>query len=890
MVVTGIGMSPSPSVVGEPITFYATVINIGNAPTPSGAVIEVSFLIDGAEVSLSNSYSSSLVPGQWATLQANSGPNGKSTWLATAGTHRLEAWVNSAGLFPESNTSNNTDSLNFTPQSFGLPDMVVTGITMAPSAPSAGQSIQFYATVLNQGNAPTPSGVTIGVAFLVDGKEVTWSDNYSKSLPPQGWVTLSANSGPSGSASWMATPGTHTLEAWVNDIGRFPESNTSNNTLNTTFSVSSTYPAVQARSADDFVNSIGVGTHLGYLDEVYGTGYSTIIEPRLIEMGVRHIRDGMTEWPDVYAKMNELATHGIKIQGVCEPSLDSRGNPIWTDASAVIAGATQMQGAVESFEGPNEVDNNFGPSPNWENDLATYQKALYAAVKSNPIFSRYPVLGGALGGSDRPQMLFDVVGMLSAYMDFGSMHPYPITGTPTNGLQTNITNYQTYYTGTHPLIASETGYHNAIDNTNPNTQWWPGISYPASGKYIPRIYLEYFNAGITRTFIYELIDEKANSTDSEMNFGMLMNDGTPKPSFTAVKDLVSILSDPGPSFTPRTLSYSLNNPPALVHHTLLAKRNGTVDLILWQDAVSFDTTTMVDVSVPTQPVTVSLGDSFSVANIYDPTLGSVASSQILNPSQFTVQVPDHPLVIELIPSGAVPTVSKQGLIGSFDASVANGGVGPYTNGCGSNSDSWFDLSPTNTAALLSSNGIAPTSCINSGWAGNGTPSSPYSLATSASPSLYAVQSSSKISVPMNAFSVEAWFRTTSKADQSVVGISGNIEPIGTNGGDLKAVLDGWTTSSISVADGNWHHVITVGDATSVRMYLDGNATPVLTLPPSANLISGPIGIGVLPTAGYELTGNVAIVRVYNRPLSIYEIKQNCTAGQSRFSSAKCSYP
>ena len=119
-----------------------------------------------------------------------------------------------------------------------LPDMVVSSISMSPSNPAPGQAVTFSAVVSNQGNAATPAGVIIGVAFFVDGTEVTWSDNDSASLAAGASVTLSADSGKSGTATWTATSGKHTLEADVNDIGRFSESNTSNNTLSESFSVS----------------------------------------------------------------------------------------------------------------------------------------------------------------------------------------------------------------------------------------------------------------------------------------------------------------------------------------------------------------------------------------------------------------------------------------------------------------------------------------------------------------------------------------------------------------------------------------------------------------------------------------------------------------------------
>jgi uncharacterized protein YjdB len=62
---------------------------------------------------------------------------------------------------------------------------------------------------------------------------------------------------------------------------------------------------VNARVADDFVNSIGVNVRLRYFDTVYGTGYETIIKPRLRELGVRHFREGLNVYDDRPNWMNE---------------------------------------------------------------------------------------------------------------------------------------------------------------------------------------------------------------------------------------------------------------------------------------------------------------------------------------------------------------------------------------------------------------------------------------------------------------------------------------------------------------------------------------------------------------------------------------------------------
>jgi hypothetical protein len=113
----------------------------------------------------------------------------------------------------------------------GQPDLVVTNVTWSPLSPSTGSGVTFQATIKNQGTANSPSGVIHGIAFEVDGTEVNWSDNNTTSLAPGESRTQIANGGKVGTATWLATAGTHQITAWVDDAARIPELNDSNNTL-----------------------------------------------------------------------------------------------------------------------------------------------------------------------------------------------------------------------------------------------------------------------------------------------------------------------------------------------------------------------------------------------------------------------------------------------------------------------------------------------------------------------------------------------------------------------------------------------------------------------------------------------------------------------------------
>ena len=153
----------------------------------------------------------------------------------------MNSWTGNqfwGGLAPTQDADSVYDWVKFYPDvtsvpgsGSGQPDLIVTDVSWSPANPAPGNAVTFSATIKNQGTAPTPSGVIHGVLFSVDGMPVTWSDNSTASLDPGASRTVTANGGPSGSSTWTATAGTHTILANVDDVNRIGESNESNNTL-----------------------------------------------------------------------------------------------------------------------------------------------------------------------------------------------------------------------------------------------------------------------------------------------------------------------------------------------------------------------------------------------------------------------------------------------------------------------------------------------------------------------------------------------------------------------------------------------------------------------------------------------------------------------------------
>ena len=333
--------------------------------------------------------------------------------------------------------------------------------------------------------------------------------------------------------------------------------------------------AAPARSADGFVDSIGVNVHLGYSDTPYAR--HDIVQKKLTRLGVRYIRDHLfPDRPDMYQTFRSLAKCGIKTNLIV-------GDPMrrWTigplDSQLDLIKKENLGDAVESLEGPNEYD--LQGDPNWEPVLREYQRRLYRRAKSDPDLSRYPVLGPSLVDVRSYGQLGDVSGSL----DYGNIHPYP-GGEQPDGQDSDLDQLSAFATRnsrSKPVQVTETGYHNGLRSASTHLP----ATERAAAIYMPRLFLDYYRKGVSRAYSYELIDQRPDPkrVDSEANFGLLRNDYSEKPAYTAIRRTIDLLSDPGPRFKTSALRYSVSGSKAGVKRMLLQKRDGTFYLALWRD-------------------------------------------------------------------------------------------------------------------------------------------------------------------------------------------------------------------------------------------------------------------------------------------------------------------
>lgn len=391
-----------------------------------------------------------------------------------------------------------------------------------------------------------------------------------------------------------------------------------------------------ARSADSFIDSLGIVIKFHRRDTAYSR-YDDLIKPRLQELGIRHVREeARPKHPHIREKLLDLATIGIKSTLIMDPRWQV------TPENAVIL-AKEMLGSIEAIEGPNEWDIHrdltYKGQP-YPQGVLDFQTDLYQAIKQDPATAYLPVLSSSVSEAK------EIPHLGKQACDVANIHSYPRGGkSPTHKLDEKWISAAKLICDSDTIIVTESGYHNAIEKY--------GVGDRASAKYLPRLYLEYFNRGIKRTYLHQLLDLKPNPEldNPTFNYGLLRYDGSPKPAFIALKNLIRILQDDSKFSTEslQYLDYTLVDNTANINHTLLQKQDGKFYLILWQDVLSYDVPNKRDKIIASEPVKLVIQTKISKAKTYQPLYSDRSLQEFKNPQQIELEVADHLLIIELSP-------------------------------------------------------------------------------------------------------------------------------------------------------------------------------------------------------------------------------------------------
>ena len=375
-----------------------------------------------------------------------------------------------------------------------------------------------------------------------------------------------------------------------------------------------------ARSAKDFMASVGVNTHLGYTDTVYWRNWP-MIRDRLRELGVSHLRDGTfpahySTGPTVAARYRETGLGLNLLTGLEQAPSGPGGSGEGLDTRLSWIKSQNLTPQVIGIEGSNESWNDATVIRNLQCD--TFNK-----VKNDPALSSKPVIGPSAGAPFSGTAWYDRIGDLSACLDKGNLHSYPGAEQPRTHQNQDLSvamgwGGRSY--GQKPYWATETGYWNTRTDAN-------GVSERAAGVYLPRATLEYFARGIERTQLYELIDLDTASNNVIDRYGLLRSDGTRKPAFTALANTLAILKDT--SEASGSLGFGIvctANCHSPIRRVLLRHSTGAYFLAVWSESKIWDAGSRRDTPKVAQTVRLSLHQAPAKVEVFDPAVGRTPRS------------------------------------------------------------------------------------------------------------------------------------------------------------------------------------------------------------------------------------------------------------------------
>lgn len=420
-----------------------------------------------------------------------------------------------------------------------------------------------------------------------------------------------------------------------------------------------THAQEQATSLGAFYDSIGVNTHLAYTNSTYANFDMTL--QALEALRIHHIRDGYFPWPagnQYYAQFQALKAGGIGLDAVVtyDPT---------TTASSIL-NFCKLATNCDALEFPNEWDDN--KSATWTTDLKTIAPIIDQAAATLYI----PVYGPSLtqGAS------YTTLGSMSCCLNYNNVHVYfggrqpESTGWGSTDAKGHGYGSIAWWLdnaaitgGASPAVVTESGY-NALGCTPPpanatyaspcaqgtDPQMTPyTLSAATDGSYLLRTLFSMWNAGVKRTYIYELFDEP-----SSPNMGLLFANGDSKRAYLDLQGMMQLLYDgtaPPIASENGSLTYALTGSTSNVQHTLLMGRDGCFFLVLWLNSPNVDPTTGNTVAVPSQAVTLTLATTtLQVISSFHPAVRwstIVPAAQASSPKTYAITVSDQPTILRI---------------------------------------------------------------------------------------------------------------------------------------------------------------------------------------------------------------------------------------------------
>jgi hypothetical protein len=447
---------------------------------------------------------------------------------------------------------------------------------------------------------------------------------------------------------------------------------------------------VVAKTADSFVDSIGVNAHWPE-----GDAWSTYATPwtqGLAEIGIRHMRcmgihggiapNGQNQRVGATEARQRIRNACAAVAGGAKMNIvvgqyygNGAGKTLATHSIQEELDNIQALGidVVEAISGPNEWDNNHqGISPNsahltnlaWAQHLFNYTRDLKTGILNKGWTTTEIYSADSL----RDDSHAPLAGLgIAQHFHTLNIHIYPRGSNrfPEDSSQgvgswtlashlSQVNQRTTQGYNTKPRVITEHGWI-ALPTWTGDVQ----ASENVKAKYLIRGSLHYFQQNIKRSYIYCLAEKANNERQLALMSTVDSSSGpvtTKRKSFYTLKDTMALLRDQGNSsnFTTSSLTYTLAQ-TTNVRSLVLQKRDGRFYLVLWLGVNSYNTANKTDIAVAPLSTTLTFPSIMPLIRTFLPhTNGQTAVSSVGNATQINVSIPDHPLIVEITPQPVVP--------------------------------------------------------------------------------------------------------------------------------------------------------------------------------------------------------------------------------------------
>ena len=411
----------------------------------------------------------------------------------------------------------------------------------------------------------------------------------------------------------------------------------------------------RATPAQRFADSIGVCTHPNWRGTVWG---SSDWPGALMALGVANVRGKLGSGRGgeaALADLGDFLSRGGKLCALVANSGQDFDLPAIAKSIDFLA-ANLGPRHLSAIEGPNEYNRPSRRPKDWAPRLRAFQAWLRDTVRADRRLDGVPIVAPSIWG--RLSQDYRTLGNLGRNADIGCLHYYTggrrpsrvglssamsEDGSGTDRSLADAISDARILTPGKPLWITEYGYNVAGPGQKLSRH---AITEHAAAKYLLRGLFEAFAAGVERTFIYSLLDDRR---DPPRYHGLMDQSLRPRASYHAVRNLMALMRDaPARPAPPAQLDYTLSAAPDL-RSPLFAKQDGSFLLALYREVDSYNRFLARDVAVLPLPVTLSLRTPAARIERFTPTSSAAARERGSNVGRLILPVGDEVTIVRIVP-------------------------------------------------------------------------------------------------------------------------------------------------------------------------------------------------------------------------------------------------